>query len=66
MRRLATGSTVKIEEMWEWSPVDDQLAYTRIDGEADELFVIDASDGTRTSLATGNIAPPYPRRWRRR
>lgn len=50
----------KIEETWEWSPSDARLVYARVDeGGADELFVIDASDGTRTSLVTGNIGLPY-------
>ncbi len=41
--------------MWEWSPAHTALAYVRIDGESDELFVIDPSDGTRTSLGTGTM-----------
>jgi Tol biopolymer transport system component len=48
-----------VQELWEWSPVDARLAYARIDGEADELFVIDPSDGTRTSLTTGTIDPTF-------
>jgi|GEM_PF-2771589 len=50
---------VPIEEMWAWSSADDRLAYVRIDGETDELFLIDPSDGTRTSLGTGDVAPDY-------
>jgi Tol biopolymer transport system component len=48
-----------VQELWEWSPVDARLAYARIDGEADELSVIDPSDGTRTSLVTGTIDPTF-------
>jgi hypothetical protein len=49
-----------VEELWEWSPVDEQLAYARIDGKTDELSLLDPSDGTSTSLVRGNIDPPYP------
>ena len=56
----SSGSDGPVEEVWEWSPVDARLAYVRIDGETDELFVIDPSDATRTSLVTGNIDTPYP------
>ena len=55
-----SGSDRPIEEVWEWSLVDARLGYARIDGETDELFVIDPSDSTRTSLVTGNIDSPYP------
>ena len=43
-----------IEELWEWSPVGARLAYARVDGETDELFVVDPSDGHRTSLGTAD------------
>jgi len=46
-----------VEEVWEWSPVGARLAYARVDGETDELFVIDPSDGSRTSLGTADIEP---------
>ena len=46
-----------VEEVWEWSPVGARLAYARVDGETDELFVIDPSDGGRTSLGTADIEP---------
>ncbi|MGB7806728.1 MAG: hypothetical protein WBM72_14130, partial [Actinomycetota bacterium] len=52
-----SGSDDPVEVMWEWSPAHAALAYARIDGETDELFVIDPSDGTRTSLVTHNIDP---------
>ena len=55
-----SGSNVPVEQLWEWSPVGTRLAYARIDGKNDELFVIDPSDGSRTSLVRGNIDPPYP------
>jgi Tol biopolymer transport system component len=55
-----SGPNDPVEELWEWSPVDARLAYERIDGETDELSVIDVADGTRTSLVTGSIDPPYP------
>lgn len=58
-------SDVAIEEMWAWSPVGDELAYVRIDGETDELFLIDPSDGSRTSLGTGTVAPDYTGGWGR-
>jgi hypothetical protein len=50
-------SDIPIEELWKWSPVGARLAYARVDGETDELFVIDPSDGRRTSLGTadGNV-----------
>lgn len=41
-----------VEEVWEWSSVGARLAYGRVDGETDELFVIDPSDDSRTSLGT--------------
>ena len=50
----ATPGAEGIQEQWAWSPVDAQLAYARVDGEADELFVIDPSDGRRTRLATAD------------
>ena len=56
----SSGSEGPVEEVWEWSPVDARLAYARIDGETDELFVIDPSDGTRTPLVTGEIDPLSP------
>jgi Tol biopolymer transport system component len=43
-----------IEELWAWSPLDARLAYARVDGATDQLFVIDPSDGRRTSLGTAN------------
>jgi len=43
-----------IEEMWKWSPVGARLAIARVDGKTDELFVIDPSDGRRTSLGTAD------------
>jgi hypothetical protein len=48
----ATPGADAIEEVWAWSPVGARLAYARIDGDPDELFVIDPSDGRRTSLGT--------------
>ena len=53
----SSASGVNIEEVWEWSPAHAALVYARIDGETDELFVIDPSDGTRTSVVTHNIDP---------
>jgi Tol biopolymer transport system component len=50
----------RVEELWEWSPVGSQLAYARIDGEIDELSVLDPSDGTLRPLVRGNIDYPYP------
>jgi Tol biopolymer transport system component len=44
-----------VEEVWEWSPVGARLAYARVDGETDELVVIDPADGARTSVATADI-----------
>jgi len=52
-----SGSDGPVEALWEWSPAHTALAYVRIDGETDELFVIDPSDGTRTSLDTGTMDP---------
>lgn len=49
----APGSDIPIEELWTWSPVGARLAYARLDGDSDELFVIDPSDGRQTSLGTG-------------
>ena len=46
-----------VEEVWEWSPVGSRLAYARVDGKTDELFVIDPSDGSQTSLGTADIEP---------
>ncbi len=40
------------EELWTWSPVGARLAYARVDGEMDELFVVDPLDGSQTSLGT--------------
>lgn len=40
-----------IEELWDWSPFGSQLAYSRIDGDGDALFLIDPADGRRTLLA---------------
>jgi Tol biopolymer transport system component len=37
--------------------VGARLAYARVDGETDELFVIDPSDGGRMSLGTADIEP---------
>ena len=54
------GANNPIQEMWEWSPVGARVAYARIDGKADELIVIDPSDGSNTSLVTGNIAREAP------
>jgi Tol biopolymer transport system component len=50
----ATSADEGIEELWAWSPGGAQLAYARIDGETDELFVIDPSDGSRTPLGTAD------------
>jgi Tol biopolymer transport system component len=44
------GSDRSIEEVWAWAPEGARLAYALIDGGTDELFVIDPSDGRRTSL----------------
>lgn len=52
-----SGSNDPVEALWEWSPAHTALAYVRIDGENDELFLIDPSDGTRTSLGTGTMDP---------
>lgn len=51
------GSENPIEELWEWSPVGARLAYVRLDGDRDELFVIDPSDGGVSSRgsAEGNV-----------
>jgi hypothetical protein len=48
---------IPVEELWEWSPDGARLAYARVDGATDELFVIDPSDGSRTSLGRvdGNL-----------
>ena len=54
-----SGSHQPVRELWAWSPVGARLAYVRIDGRTDELFVIDPQ-GTSTSLVTGNVDPPYP------
>jgi hypothetical protein len=51
----ATPGADAIDEVWAWSPVGARLAYARIDGETDELFVIDPSDGRRTSLGTVDV-----------
>src|SRR5262245_16492819 len=51
-----TGSDVGVDEMWEWSPVGTRLAYARVDGTTDELFVIDLPERSQGSRATGNIA----------
>jgi Tol biopolymer transport system component len=48
------GSETPIEERWAWSPTGDRLAYARVDGGTDELFVIDPSDGSQTSLGTAD------------
>ena len=50
----ATPGADAIEELWAWSPVGARLAYARVDGETDELFVVDPSDGRRTSLGTAD------------
>ena len=50
----ATPGADAPEETWTWSPSGARLAYARIDGETDELFVIDPSDGRRTSLGTAD------------
>ena len=52
------GPDEPIQEVWAWAPAGDRLAYARIDGTSDELFVIDATDGTRKSLGTaeGDLA----------
>ncbi len=53
----ATPDAEGIDALWAWSPVGDRLAYARVDGETDELFVIDPSDGRLISLGTaeGNV-----------
>ena len=48
------GSDIPIEELWKWSPAGARLAYVRVDGETDELFVVDPSDGHWTSLGTAD------------
>jgi Tol biopolymer transport system component len=49
------GSGIQsIEELWKWSPVGARLAYARVDGQTDELFVVDPVDGRRTSLGTAD------------
>ena len=48
------GSDTPIEELWEWSPVGARLAYARVDGDSDELFIIDPSDGSVTSQVTAD------------
>jgi WD40-like Beta Propeller Repeat len=50
----ATPGADAIEELWTWSPVGSRLAYARVDGETDELFVVDPSDGRRASLGTAD------------
>jgi Tol biopolymer transport system component len=50
-----SGSNGVVGEMWEWSPDGTRIAYAQIDGGTHELFVIDPSDGTRTSLGTTDI-----------
>lgn len=50
----ATPADDAIEELWAWSPGGAQLAYARVDGETDELFVIDPTDGSRTLLGTAD------------
>jgi hypothetical protein len=45
-------SDIHFEELWTWSPTGARLAYARADGETSELFVIDPSDGSTTSLGT--------------
>ena len=49
----ATPGADGIEELWAWSPVGARLAYARVDGEDDKLFVIDPSDGSRTLHLSG-------------
>ncbi|HEX5166765.1 MAG TPA: hypothetical protein VFV93_15275 [Thermomicrobiales bacterium] len=49
-----------VRELWEWSPVANELAYVRVDGSDDDLFVIDATTGARTLVATGEMRLPYP------
>ena len=43
-----------VDELWTWSPVGARLAYATIEGETDELFVVEPSDGRRTSLGTAD------------
>lgn len=50
----APESDIQIEELWAWSPVGARLAIARVDGATDELFVVDPSDGRRTSLGTAD------------
>jgi len=50
----APESDIQIDEIWAWSPVGARLAYARIDGATDELFVVDPADGRRTSLGTAD------------
>jgi hypothetical protein len=49
----ATPGADDIKEMWEWSPDSARLAFARIDGDDDRLFLIDPSDGRRTLLVEG-------------
>jgi Tol biopolymer transport system component len=48
------GSDRQVEELWSWSPDGTRIAYARVDGATDELFLIDPSDGRRTSLGTAD------------
>ena len=52
----APESDIQIKELWAWSPVGARVAIARVDGATDELFVINPSDGRRTSLATAEGA----------
>jgi Tol biopolymer transport system component len=51
----SSGSNGVVEAMWEWSPDGTRIAYAQTDGGTAELFVIDPSDGSRTSLGTADI-----------
>ena len=53
-----------VEEVWEWSPVGARLAYARVDGETDELFVIDpwTAVGRPWGRRTSNLGTGLQRR----
>jgi WD40-like Beta Propeller Repeat len=49
--------------MWTWSPVGARLAYTRVAGATDELFIVDPSDGRQTSLGNVGRGPDHVLEW---